>query len=506
MTVTGYGQCDPTGVSKGNATCSYLCNGSISGRIYDCPATNGTPGSQCTPPLANNFWVLKLFNSSNVQIGSDVVQNKSSYVWGSPIPLSSTLCPGTYTVRFYSGLSTTQCFGSEQTTTIAAPPPILAIGLPNNPLCNGQSGSISISNVGGGWTPENGYNVSWTGPTPGNPVGKEFEGVIPYPTYTTSSLGMGDYSITITDDQGCILTLPTISLSQPPPLTPTITPINIPCSGGSGSIVISDLNSMDGTPGNGFNVSWSGPVSGPIGNPAPEIIPPNYTSYTIDSLTVTSPGNYYSVTITDANGCSFNQGNIQITQPIPLSVSTSTIPALCYNQASGSATFNVSGGNPGYNISWTGPTPGSPPGFEINTANGSYTANNLAAGTYTYTITDNGGGCSAIDTLTITQPPSALSILDTLNNILCFGANNGSVLVYGTGGTPQGNTPQSGYHVSWTGPSSGPVGNLATEIPTANPNIISGYYTIDSLVQQLYKPANHNHHPAPTNVSCGDAY
>jgi large repetitive protein len=345
--------------------------------------------------------------------------------------------------------------------------------------------TVNGADPGGCFLQAYGYNVSWTGPVSGgNHLSDPREIITCDKTLATNTLAInslpdGIYTLEVRDNWNCPYST-VFTISQPPAISPTITPINIPCNGGSGSVGISNLNASDGTPGNGFNISWSGASSGNPNGSTPEITPPSYTNYTINPLGVGT----YSVTVNDGNNCVFTQNNIQITQPPALQVTSSVEPALCFNQASGSAIFTVEGGVPGYNISWTGPTPGSPAGVEIAAAGGSYTAPNLAAGDYVFTITDNGGGCSATVTLTITQPPSALSISTTPQNILCFGANNGSILVYGTGGTPQGNSPVNGYNVSWSGQASGNPAGI--EIPTDNPNIISGYYTIGSLAPGNY--------------------
>lgn len=62
---------------------------------------------------------------------------------------------------------------------------------------NGTDGSILFS-ASGGTAP---YNVSWTGPVIGNPVGNEI--ALSGGTYTISSLSEGNYSVTVTDFNGC---------------------------------------------------------------------------------------------------------------------------------------------------------------------------------------------------------------------------------------------------------------------------------------------------------------
>ena len=65
-----------------------------------------------------------------------------------------------------------------------------------------------------------------------------------------------------------------------------------------------------------------------------------------------------------------------------------------------------------------------------------------AAGTYTVTLIISGGPCNAPDTLT--QVVHILSVSPTVQNVSCFGGNNGAINITTTGGTGT-------YNYSWTG-------------------------------------------------------
>ncbi|MNX41787.1 hypothetical protein D3C86_721950 [compost metagenome] len=98
----------------------------------------------------------------------------------------------------------------------------------------------------------------------------------------------------------------------------------------------------------------------------------------------------YTVTITDANGCTATR-NYTITQPSAISATSSQINVSNAGGANGSATVSVTGGTGTYTYSW------SPSGGTAATASG------LTAGTYTCTITD-ANLCSTTKTFSITQP------------------------------------------------------------------------------------------------------
>ena len=133
----------------------------------------------------------------------------------------------------------------------------------------------------------------------------------------------------------------------------------------------------------------------------------------------------YTVTVTDDNGCNTND-NVTISEPDPLFA----IPLLvnhvsCNGLSDGSATSIGVGGTVAadYNYLWDDPT-----------AQATATATNLAAGTYTITITDD-NGCSADSTIDITQP-NALTATHTIDvQVSCFGLSDGQATVTPSGGT-----------------------------------------------------------------------
>ena len=129
--------------------------------------------------------------------------------------------------------------------------------------------------------------------------------------------------------------------------------------------------------------------------------------------------------------------------------------ASCYGIADGGVTVVANGGTivTDYSYLWDDPN-------AQNTAS----ATNLAAGTYTVTVTDD-NGCSTIDNVTISEPDALFAIPLLVNHVSCNGLTDGSATVLGVGGTI---TADYGY--LWNDPTA-----QATATAT---NLTAGTYTI----------------------------
>ena len=95
--------------------------------------------------------------------------------------------------------------------------------------------------------------------------------------------------------------------------------------------------------------------------------------------------------------------------------------ASCYGIADGGVTVVRNGGTivTDYSYLWDDPN-------AQNTAS----ATNLAAGTYTVTVTDD-NGCSTIDNVTISEPDALYAIPLLVNHVSCNGLTDGSATVLG---------------------------------------------------------------------------
>jgi gliding motility-associated-like protein len=244
--------------------------------------------------------------------------------------------------------------------------PLSASTTQTNILCNGNTtGSIDLT-VSGGTSP---YTYSWN-TTPVQAV------------QDLSNLGAGTYTVTITDDNGCITTVSTI-IVEPAALSAILDgQSNVTCYGGNnGSVSIT-----------------------PSGGVGPYTISPNQNNLTAGS---------YIFTVTDDNGCQFPV-NAQITEPqSDLSVSLSSQTNIsCNGLSDGSVTLLITGGTAPYTT-----TP---------------STTDLAPGNYTFTVTDNNGCSSSVSTI-ISEP----AILDAqaTNTIITVSGGTSIVTVTGTGGT-----------------------------------------------------------------------
>jgi len=136
----------------------------------------------------------------------------------------------------------------------------------------------------------------------------------------------------------------------------------------------------------------------------------------------------YTVTVTDANGCTAID-SVTITQGVGITATSTTVDVSCIGMSDGTATATGSTGTAPYTYTWSN-------------GDNSATADSLAAGTFYVTVTDS-VGCSTIDTVVIIEPPTGLSSTVATTDVSCNGGSDGTATVSPTGGT-------SPYTYSWT--------------------------------------------------------
>ncbi len=219
-------------------------------------------------------------------------------------------------------------------------------------------------------------------------------------TVTTS----GTYDVTLTDINGCTATSNAITITvNADPAIPTIT--------ASGPLTVCNGGSVDLT---------SSYATGNVWSPG---------SQTTQTITVNTSGSY-TVTHTDANGCSSTSAATVVTvEPgVTLSAGTITDPTAC-SASDGSIVVNGTGTG---TISWTGTAAGnSGAGVALP-----YTITGLAAGSYTIDFVSD-AGCPATNTLneTLTDPagPAAPVITAGGPTTFCAGGSVDLTSSYATG-------------------------------------------------------------------------
>ncbi len=135
----------------------------------------------------------------------------------------------------------------------------------------------------------------------------------------------------------------------------------------------------------------------------------------------------------------------------------------CPSGTNGSFSVTVNGGNAPYQITWQNTTGGpiGGPGV-INLNGGSFTANNLAAGTYSVTVNDGQGApLVGVEQVTVPGPPP-LVINFLVNRPTCNDLSDGSLIAnLISGGQPVSN-PLNTYTFAWSVPGNGNVSAIGS--------------------------------------------
>lgn len=300
---------------------------------------------------------------------------------------------------------------------------------------------------------------------------------------TIEDLAAGDYSVTVTDQRGCMAeTL--LTLNNPDSLSVELTSVNTSCSstldgevavvasGGTGNLSYQWSNNVNGTTSqNNLGVGQYCVTVMDENNcskvACTDIFAPN--ALVVDSIIATpvacfggdsgsamvfasgGSGTYtyrwndnlaqvsqtaivlssqdYSVTVADANGCEV-LSSIFVPQPDQLQVDITTSPALCKGGASGSASAVPSGG--------VGPFV-----FQWSDQQAEEVAVDLLAGNYFLTLTD-ANGCQLVQDFAVGEPDNEVSAVLTQSRHGCFGEQGNEVTVTPSGGTG------SNYTYEWS--------------------------------------------------------
>ncbi|MFL5765659.1 MAG: gliding motility-associated C-terminal domain-containing protein [Bacteroidia bacterium] len=379
-----------------------------------------------------------------------------SYLWTPTGNTNDTLfnaCANTYTVQV------TDQNGCTNSTTInvTQPAPLADPVTSTNVTCFGACNGTATASVSGGTAP---YTYDWT---PGSPTGDG--------TPTITNLCPGTYTCTVTDANLCTATS-SATITQPPILTLAVSKTNASCGGVCDGTATATITGGTST----YTYSWT---SGSVTSSTPSL------TNTVSGLCAGS----YTVTVTDANGCT-KTASVVITEPPVLVATASGTTVTCFGFCNGTATVVVTGGNGGNTYDWT---PGTPSG------DGTATVTGLCPGTYTVNVVDI-NGCNDTGVVTITEPPLLLAN-PVSTNVLCFGACNGTATSTPTGGTPP-------YSYNWS-PGS-PTGDGTPTITNLCPGaysvtVMDSHSCVSTQGVVVTEPPALTANATHTNVTCNGA-
>ncbi|MDX2171847.1 MAG: gliding motility-associated C-terminal domain-containing protein [Bacteroidota bacterium] len=390
--------------------------------------------------------------SFNPVVGAPPVGGTSNYV-------GSFTAPGTYTVTH--SVTNGGCTNFSTSVVVVNPMPSLT-GSPINASCGNPNGSIIINN---------------TSPAGQTAVSFSLNGVA-IASQTATGLSAGIYTIGMTNNFGCKFTT-TVNVANTPGITAlATTTVNATCGNSNGSINIGlvtggtatySYNLNGGVYGTG--TSYTGLAAGTytVGVKDPNnctftktvtinnTLPPTgltFTtsptacvgntgilgitgvtggvpafSYSLNGVATTSITNSLAagpktITVKDANGCTYSTTANINTVSGPTAAVTATTSAACGNPNGSATVTSVSGGVPAYQYSFNGGAFG--------------TSNNqggLLAGPKNVVIKDV-NGCTFTVNFVIGNTGSPVSSVATLSNVSCFGGNNGTFSISTSGGTP----------------------------------------------------------------------
>ena len=349
-------------------------------------------------------------STSNISCNSANDGTATANVSGSSGPFTYLWTPGGQSTQTITGLSqgtysvvitaTGSCTVSATATIIQ--PSTLTASITATPVsCLGDNNGNAIVSVSGGAGP---YAYSWS-PSGGTNA-------------TAANLLAGIYTVTITDSNNCVITANAFIAQPSAGLNVTTTVFATTCGANNGTAI---ATATGGTVP--YSYSWA-----PAGGNA--IL-----------ATGLSPGTY-TITTTDAPGCSFSTTAI-ITGSVGITSIINSTPIDCNGGLNGTMAVYATGGT-SYTYLW-------------NTGQTGQTLTNLNAGTYCVTTTES-NGCMDTACFTLPDPPpmnadfiSNPTITDINHPEIYFtDQSSGAIIWQWNFGDFSGSTDQNPIHFFYT--------------------------------------------------------
>lgn len=474
--------------SSSGITATNLSSGKVSITVLDAYACSATDTAFIkSPDSISAYFTATPITCNGTSTGSLKVSatggtGNLNYVWSTTPKQTSSAISKIPTGKYTITITDANGCVFQRDTSLVEPPKLIA-GINNftNAKCkNGSDGTATVVAKGGSpySAPQIEYLYKWS-----DPLMQE--------TSTAFKLVKGTYTVTVTDSNGCT-DVATAMIDEPTALvTVRATQTRLACFGqnngemkaigvgGTGTYIYlwSNLQNTQTvtnvSKGRYFVVLKD--YNGCFANDSIDITsydsismkltatPPTCNSFTDGSVSVSSilggAGNNnlknytlqwnstpiqttataqkikgdktYSLRVTDSVGCQ-NTGYIYLPQPGPITFTTATQSVKCYKGSDGEAQINPQSTINVFTYKWSA---------EANNQT-TQRATNLAAGSYSVTVTDS-TGCKINTTVSVAQPNKLTLSSKIIINNKCVGDTTGSASVSALGGT-------SPYKILWS--------------------------------------------------------
>ncbi len=294
---------------------------------------------------------------------------------------------------------------TEQEDFILSEPDLLEITniSPAHVICyEAQTGSIEVEVSGG----TGNYSYNWT---------KDSNTGTFSTSQNLSEIGAGNYTVVVTDENGCYDTA-IIEVTQPEPYKFNAISLVRPSENNADGYITIEITG-GASP---YTYLWADNQGNTI---AETTATPSKTN-TINNI----PAGQYFITVTDALGCIL-ETDFNLANPGELIANIyQTKPVTCNGFANAEIQANVIGGVGGNVYTWYNANNNSQIGVD------STILSNIPAGSY-YLVVSNAEGISETSEILVIEEPETIAASYTATNLSCFESNNGTISLQASGGT-----------------------------------------------------------------------